>query len=327
MINITGEQLLGHLLGALDEAEHDAVEARLKEDSQLRERLNVLQRQLEPLSRLRRTHTPPPGLAERTCRLVFAQASKPAVDVPTDVCSPSASPGWLFSWSDAAVIVTVLLAAVLVLVPVIQHTRFRAQVVACQDNLRVLGAALTQYSDRHNHFFPRIPTKGRLAAAGIYAPTLLQEQYLPDTTRVVCPGSPQAAKPNFRVPTLSELLLASNDQLPVMRSAMGGSYAYALGFFSGGTYRDNRNRNRSNFAVLADAPDLLNPGCIGPNHGGLGQNVLFEDGRVEFITTAVLPNGDHLFLNSHQQLCAGTDENDCVLAPSDTPPLPGIPLQ
>jgi hypothetical protein len=262
-------------------------------------------------------------LADRTCRLVFAQAGKAAANVPVDSCAPPAPSGWPFSWSDAAAIATVLLAAVVVLLPVIQHTRFRAQVVACQENLRSLGAALTQYSDRHHQFFPRIPTKGRLAAAGIYAPTLAQEQYLSDTRRVLCPGSPQAAKPNFRIPSLSELLMASNEQLPVMRSTMGGSYAYALGFFSGGRYRDNKNRNRSRFAVLADAPDPLNPGCIGPNHGGLGQNVLFEDGRVEFITSALLPNGDHLFLNAHQQLCAGADEDDCVLAPSDVAPLPG----
>ncbi len=322
MINITGEQLLGHLLGALDESEHDAVEARLQQEPLLRERLDALQRQLEPLSRLQRTHNPPPGLAERTCRLVFAYADKAAAKVPVENCAPAVPSGWPLSISDVAVIATVLVAAVVVLLPVIQHTRFRAQVVACQENLRSLGAALTQYSDRHDQFFPRIPTKGRLAAAGIYAPTLAQGNYLSDAMHVLCPGSPQGAKPDFRIPSLTELLTASNEQLPVMRSTMGGSYAYALGFFSGGTYRDNRNRNRSHFAVLADAPDPLNPGCIGPNHGGIGHNVLFEDGRVEFLTTAVLPSGDHLFLNAHQQVCAGADENDCVLAPSDVAPLP-----
>lgn len=322
MINVTVEQLLGHLIGALEDDEDDAVTARLQEDPQLREQLDALQRQLEPLSRLARAHNPPPGLAERTCRTVFAQAAKSTVKLPVESCPAAAPPLRLFSWSDAGLVVAVAAAAVLILVPVIQHTRFRAQIVACQENLRCLGTALAQYSDRHNQFFPRIPTKGRLAAAGIYAPTLAQEQYLLDTARVLCPSSPQAAKPNFRIPSLGELLTASSDQLPMMRSTMGGSYAYALGFWSGGIYRDRRNRNRSNFAVLADAPDMLNAGCIGPNHLGLGQNVLFEDGHVEFLTTAILPNGDHLFLNTSRQLCAGIDENDCVLAPSDTPPCP-----
>ena len=53
-----------------------------------------------------------------------------------------------------------------------------------------------------------------------------------------------------------------------------------------------------------------------PNHGGAGQNVLFQDGSVRFITNRSLNFDDDIFRNKAGKIEAGTDANDAVLGPS-----------
>ena len=71
------QQLLGHLLGALDDDEQEWVEARLEHDEEYRRRWVELRRRLAPLLAVRPDFEPPPGLAERTCRLVASFAPVP----------------------------------------------------------------------------------------------------------------------------------------------------------------------------------------------------------------------------------------------------------
>ncbi len=72
MTDSVQEQLLGHLLGALDDSEQESVETQLQRDSQLRRELGKTRRLLEPLEQAREAFAPPPGLAEQTCRSVFS---------------------------------------------------------------------------------------------------------------------------------------------------------------------------------------------------------------------------------------------------------------
>ena len=72
MTDSVQEQLLGHLLGALDDSEQESVETQLQCDPQLRRELEKARRLLEPLDEAREAFTPPSGLAEHTCRLVFS---------------------------------------------------------------------------------------------------------------------------------------------------------------------------------------------------------------------------------------------------------------
>ena len=72
MTDSVQEQLLGHLLGALDDSEEEFVQAQLQRDPQLRQELEEASRLLEPIDQAREAFTPPPGLAEETCRLVLS---------------------------------------------------------------------------------------------------------------------------------------------------------------------------------------------------------------------------------------------------------------
>jgi len=341
-------QLLGLLLEALDDAEQKQLEEQLAADPELRRRLSRLQEALCPLEATRVRFEPPPGLAERTGRLVFRvaceraeasqrreleaapsaavldpvlQATRPAEPLAGAVAPPSSSGGW--SWRDLAVAAAIFAAAALLVIPAIENSRFNARLVACQDNLRLLGQALSQYSQRHQDYFPPIPQQGRLATAGVFAPVLASAGYLGSSRLVVCPASPLADDRQFRIPSLEEIAAVEDPaRLERLRGLMGGSYGYCLGYVEDGRYRSPRNLRRAQFALMSDAPSDQLPGYQSVNHGGRGQNVLLEDFHVQFFTTPQ-PNGlrDHFFLNDSGQVAAGRHRDDAVIGRSGASPL------
>jgi hypothetical protein len=79
---------------------------------------------------------------------------------------------------------------------------------------------------------------------------------------------------------------------------------------------------------MADAPDLelsakSTPGQLSSfNHGRSGQNVLFEDGHVKFLTKCTNEGcPDHIYLNDDQQPTAGVHRDDAVTGSSSAHPL------
>jgi anti-sigma-K factor RskA len=339
------EQLLGYLLGALDVAEQEAVEQQLKHDRVLRRQLGELHKALRPLRAGRIEFAPPPGLAERTCEEIFSPAaSSPPASLSHEALPAKAaarplptprvgrahetataivgrSGGW--SWLDLAVAASILVAGLLLIFPALENSRFQAQITACQENLRQVGVALVQYSQHHNGYFPPVPAQGHLAAAGVYAPTLFDSGYLTEPQLVVCPGAPAADKKRITIPTLQQLqTLEPKEKLVQVQSTMGGNYGYSLGHMVQGRYEPTRNQSRPNFALMADAPDYSQPDFQSINHGGRGQNVLFEDGRIAFLPTAK-PNAqaDNVFLNDTGRVAAGTHENDSVVSASGATPF------
>jgi len=336
MASSVEQQLLGYLLGALDDSERETMEADLQHDPQLREQLVGLRVKLEPLRRAQIDFDPPPGLARRTCTHVAAYVathSEPAVAAvstaevthETSPVAPAAalwSDGSSWSWPDFSVATGVVMAALVLLFPAIQNSRFQAQILTCQDHLKQVGQALIDYSTRHGGYFPQLPQQGTLAAAGIYAPTLLRDGLLHDSRSVLCPGSALASSPQFRVPSFEQLQNAAGTELARLRSMMGGSYGYSLGYVDGGRYCSTRNLSRPTFALLADAPSQTLPGYQSLNHGGRGQNVLFEDGHVAFLPTPrPVDLGDDLFVNDTGMVAPGNHRNDSVIGASDTIPV------
>lgn len=331
------EQLLGHLFGALEQSEEAQLAARLESDPHLQSELSRLRTRLEPLQGGRYDFVPPAGLAERTCRLVAAQAEtaaaarrrarRPAATPPlTSVGHEYAPPrerAARFRWVDVAVAAGILVAASLLTVPAIQSSRFNAQILNCQDNLRQIGVGLRQYSLQHDDYFPSIPTEGNLAAAGIFAPTLARGGYVTESRRFVCPGSPLAATKDFSVPSFHQLRTASRKKLDELWQRMGGSYGYHLGHVRDGVYHGTKNLRRTSFALAADTPGSdPSDGRQSRNHGGRGQNVLFECGRVRFVTSPQPnPQADHIFINYWGLVAPGLDLDDAVIGSSAARPV------
>jgi hypothetical protein len=316
------ELLLGYLLGALDDPEQDVVESRLQFDPLWRHELGELRKRLAKVDAVCPYYEPPAGLAQRTCEAIFSQ---PAVSAgrARDAMSPSAGPpvhAPALRLYDATAVCCIAVAAILLLMPAISSARFNAQVAACQDNLRELGMALTRYSENNNGYFPRVPTEGRLAVAGIYAPTLVRNGLLHEARKVICPASAMAGLPDFKLPPLEQLDRMSGQQLAETLPTLGGSYGYSLGHVEEGRYRDIRNERRPSFAIMADAPTFSLAGRS-VNHLGYGENVLFEDGHVRFVTSSRPLGNDDIFSNDDGDIAAGLHSNDSVVVPSATTPL------
>jgi hypothetical protein len=320
------EQLLGHLLGALESDEQADIEAQLGNDPECRKELALLRKQLEPLAALKQDFAPPEGLAERACLLVEQHRAKPAPAPSTGGLRPEVSPPCRrnrMSRLDVIMATLVASAAVMLILPAIQNSRAHARLNACTDNLRDLGVALNQYSQTNQGYFPKVPANGNLAAAGIYAPILADKGLLTDVRRVVCPDSDLASRVNgFRVPTYGELKLAPPTTVVGYKPTMGGSYGYNLGYVNNGEVVATKNHYRDNFAIMSDAPSLNTPNFQSANHGGRGQNVLFESGAVRFLQDTKIPgSNDDIFTNNAGRMAAGLDSHDSVLGASSTAPV------
>jgi hypothetical protein len=217
----------------------------------------------------------------------------------------------------------VFLAASMLFFPAIANSRFRSHVTACQRNLQQLGYALTGYAEQHQGLFPEIPIEGNRAVAGVYAPLLAEHQLLTQPQWVICPASSLThERSTWRLPTLEQIDRARGRQLRNLWRDMGGSYGYNLGYVADGKYLTPRNAGRAHYALLSDAPSLHLPGHQSTNHGGRGQNVLYEDNRVQFLVcTFVGAPANTIFLNRDGFAEAGIDEDDSVIGDSTMPAL------
>ena len=73
--------------------------------------------------------------------------------------------------------------------------------------------------------------------------------------------------------------------------------------------------------LLADAPSLQLAEFKSANHGGGGQNVLYQDQSVRYQTDCTVPGlQDHLFLNTAGMPAAGRGQLDAVLGRSEATP-------
>ena len=314
MTNPIRQNLVGYLVGALDEQERSEVEDALAGDLRLRHELNLLERSLSPLATDRGHYDPPPLLASRACQYVY-QRTELMPAALSSVGRGEAAPYRVWSFADVAVAAGIFLAASLLFWPAINSSRASAQLAACQNNIRLIGNALFAYSEWDKQgMFPTVPTQGNLAAGGMFGPTLLDGEFLKDEQALFCPSDGRFARSAmFSIPRMEEIMAAHGERLRDMQGRMGGSYAYTLGYVTeDGGYRGLRNLRRPTFPLLADAPIKE---CTGrDNHGLRGQNVLFEDGRVDYVKECQLHHtGDHIYMNSKNEVGPGLHRDDAVI--------------
>jgi len=324
------QELLGYLMDALDDEDRRRVEKSLQSDPTLQHELDTLRTSLEPLEAYRSGFDPPDGLADVTCQLVAEHRTKnETVATPSTARSarlsapvalseiqepPARRSRWTFS--DLSVAGGVFIAAGLLLLPAIEQSRLAAQRTTCQHNLSGLGRAAIEYSELHQGSFPEISASGNLAAAGVFPVRLFDAGFLSDRRQLVCPTSRLAQSGKLPVvPSLDELRSARGDNLRRYHLTMGGDYAYPLGHLENETFQSARNRHRAGFPIVADARTI--------NHGGSGQNVLFEDGRVKWTTSTVAGEyNDDFYVNDVGVVAAGRHVDDAVCARSPVRPFP-----
>lgn len=191
------QQLLGYLLGALDDCERERIDERLAKDPDLEAELAQAEESLGPLRTVRVSHRPPPGLAARTCRMVFAYseaftgrviegfaARRPAREraraMSPAAVPPSSTATW--GWSDLVVAASVFLAIAGLIFPAIQSSRTNLRLAACQNNMRDIGLTQAQFQQAH-----AVPAM----TAGLPYASLLREGILTDPTPSLTTKTPK----------------------------------------------------------------------------------------------------------------------------------------
>ena len=139
MVDHAREDLLGYLLGALEESEQESVEDRLEKNPELMKDLALARKRLDPLWGGQPDYDPPPDLAERACKLVASRpapwatrnreaAKKPAATTspPVEPIAEAASGGWghFASLVDLTVAAGIIGALFLLAFPAIHNSRF-----------------------------------------------------------------------------------------------------------------------------------------------------------------------------------------------------------
>lgn len=326
------EDLLGYLLGAIDAEQRQRIEESLAADPALRDELEQLRQVLRPLEALNNDQAPPPGLVGRSLeRIAHHQNSVRAAASSGQVPAPVAGISSIrtVSFADCLVMGLAMLAIFALFFPALVNSRFEARKLGCQENQRRLGVQLITYSDRSpGHTFPFVPLSGNRSFAGIFAPTLRDSLLIPaDGSCLVCPGSSFAEqRHDWRVPTLQQVDEATGQTLVQLHREAAGSYAYSIGYFDRDGYRANRNVGRSYFALVSDTPSAYLPGRVSANHAGLGQNICFEDGHIEFVRDPHVMRSDDPLRNRLGYAEAGVDRDDAVVLPSRMRPVVGKPL-
>jgi hypothetical protein len=326
------EDLVGHLLGALEPSESKAIELELADPERgtsLRHDLERLRLALQPLAGDRDTLPAPAGLAGRTMRFIAEQeaavrateANRP-LPMPRKMSAEESPPrvrggrGWI----DRVIIAASAVAACLLVAPLLLDSIAQARARRAERNLLKTSGALQGYAEAHR-VFPTPPTSGPLSRAGLYAPTLVSEQRLvADDGTLVCPDTPLSRSGTFRVPTLEELERAvGTPEFEEMVRTMGGDYGYTLGHRdASGVLQPNRDRQRTHHPLMADAPN--DGGERSSNHPEGLHHVLFEDGHIKRLGPSDLHTDDHLFRNHDGNIAAGVDEDDAVIGDSEDQP-------
>lgn len=297
------QQLIGHLLCALDDDEQEWIDEKLDHDELCRRELTLWQRRLGCLEALRPEFEPPPGLAERTCRMVAAfgpvpvREPLPRVAMSPDPTLPSAASG--MGWHDVVALGVLMLTALALLGPAIDASRFNTGLATCQNDMRQFGIAMTQYGNHHGQSLTELANEGRLTAAGIAAADLLGEVAGSPNQTNLCSEAWLAAQGTAITPS-------SHNKISVVPptpgiSVPGDSYCLSdtcvrdfyspendwSGAWRTGTLDGHGDSPPADTAILADDPGVDSPGLRPRGHRGRGRNLLYRNGRVTFVPCTI----------------------------------------
>jgi len=251
---------------------------------------------------------PPAGLAlagiQRVAQHLIA-GDDADVDADTDAAPmrsvpstlvPNRSPReWAFTRQHINAVVLSLLAilGVSLTMTFVQFMRKQAELLACQNNMRLIHGGLAQYSEQHDGQFPKAGSTA-VPSAGDFVAELQRNGLTVSEASKFCP-------------TTGRL------ELPV-------GYAYTLGYRSGGELNGVWKPITADDAtpILADLPGLA-AGAKSTAHGGW--NVLYVSGAVRFTTQSRIgQDRDDIFLNAAGERRAGLSRYDtCLGLPADRP--------
>jgi hypothetical protein len=335
--------LLGYLLHNLEPTDERVVEEFLESHPDARRELAQLRRRLSPLDAWTVDEVPE-NLFFNTLRTVASQKriepaplletrAKPRSSAvlpllepwhPSETASLTGS-RWRRAdvWTAAAMLLVILLAVP----PVLRFVRERANEIECRDNMRRTYPAFLEFADRNRGYLPALEMHGNLSHAGVYATILREANLWGGDMRLDCGQGSQ-----IMPVSLAEVKNHDpNDH--AWWTKFGGGYGYHLGYIEKNGQQVRlvavRRADGDGIPILADRPPRMGESANwatanSPNHGGRGQNVMFNGGHVLFLTArhAVLGEDKDIYSNLQGLQAAGLAPHDAVIGPSEARPVP-----
>lgn len=314
-IAMTHDDHIGYALDLLDADERIAMEARFAAHPEAAALQESVRAALALLELARDEIVPPSGLATRTIGRLAAELVETEPRTPGEpLAKPSGlepirrsvsregadsrSVGGRFRL-DLIVAVGIGLFAVGLGLSFVNRARQSSEVMACQNNLRMLHQGLSGYADTHGGRFPQVGTEA-YPTADTFVQALKDAGQCPPGFHAVCPV---AARPD-----------SAHAVQPV-------SYAYSLGHRAPnnailGQWRSTDSAAENDLIPLsADYPVASAAPGGGPTSGHrYGHNVLFMNGNVRFATVATVGvDGDDIYRNQYGAVAAGVSRVDTVL--------------
>ena len=340
MKNPSQEDLLGYVLGALDAEQQSQVQQLIESNPQLEEQLGEIKSSISPLEHLGSPVSKRAGLARRTIEAMavvqnaeqanYGEPSEQKIQAPSnntntvtpedavlpklgEAQTPISFKGAGFSFTDAMVAVAACVVLAALIFPAITYSRDQVKLQMCQSNLQTMGVAFQTFSNMNEGCFPKIPLEGNMATTGGFAPMLKEANLIADSD-LVCAGVSRDGA--LVIPTVAQINSCSDSQLlERYRRQMSGDYGYSLGYMENDNHVGPRNLGRSHRIILADSPSANMQGRRSANHGGKGQNCLFEDGHWEFVKGHAIGD-DAIYENEYGVVAPGVDSADNVIGAS-----------
>ena len=328
--NFSDDELIAYLLGDADPKRRLELETCLSSDPELLFRLQQLRGVLGHLDSLSGMYEPPADLVSNTLeRIESAEKVQLSQAVPAEGFDEVSNH---HNRIDSLVLGLSLALICCMILPAVVTARFVARKNQCAHNMADTGNQLVAFSmSDPNGRFPYVGDDPYTSFAGIFPVHLTDRGYSVDIRQLHCPSvspvnydTPVACK---NIPSLAQLRELSPAELADLQHFLGGNYAYNVGVLDEtGVRVAPKCEGRSNFAILADAPNFVKQGEQFLAHDGRGINILYEDGHVAFLClpdSDQLPTDlhDHPFRNMDGVHAPGLHNSDSVLAPSSFSPL------
>jgi hypothetical protein len=261
-----------------------------------------------------------PGVAPASANVRKSTANANGRTSTVKISADSSIHSWMqpaLSLSDFVVGVLAVGVIGALLFPAILTTRFNHRVTLCQNNLGGIYQALATYADNHDGIYPQIPTQGPMRSAGAFALTLKDNGLIDHDGIFFCPGL--AHNSDSSLPTVEKICCTTCPiEQQKLRDKASGDFGYSMGYLDGRIYYPARESDRSNRALVADAPRVTPAGWKSPNHSGRGSNSLMEDGTIKFISNGMI-GSDSIYQNEIGIVAPGCHANDSVIASSGVP--------
>ena len=308
----------------MDADEQAELQQKIDSDPQLDERLLEVKSHIAPFELLDDSIGTRPGLARRTCEMVASHVHLDDLTKPGVKLSERATPASLHRWSTWSMTDLLVAAASLavfasLLFPMIVYAKHRSNLVHCSSNLQSIGTALASFSETNEGRFVEIPREGPLAFAGIVAPMLKEAHFIQEDKLFTC-RAVSRDKP-FMIPSTEQIRRCSTgEQGEYFRRISSGDYGYSFGYMDGDKYCSPQNRGRSYSIIAADKPSARSINGPSDNHGGSGQNCLFEDFSVRYVRGNAIAD-DQIYVNSYNVVGPGVSPRDSVIGSSHLSPL------